>query len=178
METTGSPARPALIALLLLLVSLALTFLVGPGRTLSTFSQGQPQPALLFLSTPTAIDIYLSTLGEQGLLALAQVVRLDFANALLIIVAGVLVIRWLASHLPTDVRWPGTLVLLPVLTGVTDIIENGLTLRAIAAFPALSPSSLPWVTSTKLLLLLFTLLAIAALAAIALRLRRLAPITL
>jgi hypothetical protein len=178
MDTTPSQhARSALATLTLLLLSLGGTFLLGPAAQLRRLSS-QLQPDLAFLATPSMMDVYLRTLGETGRQLYARAEWFDFANALMVPLAGAVVIRWLATQLPADVRWPRLLMLLPILAGTLDIVENALILRTLGAYPALSPSILPWITSVKLLLILGTLLSIAALAAIALRLRRLAPVEL
>lgn len=171
-------ARAALAALVVLCSTLFTTFVLGPAGNLPELSGGQMQPDLAFLATPSMTDIYLRTLGDAGRVVYTRAEWFDFANALMMIVAGMMIIRWLATLLPSDVRWPRLLMLLPLAAGLLDMVENLLLLRAVKAFPALSPSILPWITSAKLLLILGTLVAIAALAAIALRLRRLAPVQL
>jgi hypothetical protein len=174
--TSSAHARSALATLVLLLLSLAGTFLLGPASQLRGLAGGQLQPDLAFLATPAMLDGYLRALGEAGRQLYGRAEWLDLANALMVALAGGFIIRWLASQLPTDARWPRWLILLPALAGLLDLLENALILRSLRAYPALSPSILPWITSAKLLLILGTLLAIAALAAIALRLRRLAPV--
>lgn len=178
MEPTSDHARRALISLALLLFTLAGTFLLGPAASLRALAGGQQQPDLAFLATPSMLDIYLRTIGDAGRLLYAQAEWYDFANAVLLAVAGSMVIRWLVTKLPPDARWPRMLVLLPILAGLLDVVENSMILRTLGAYPALSPMILPWITSVKLALILCTLVAIAALAAIALRLRRLAPVQL
>lgn len=176
--TPSDVARSALGTLVVLILSLSGTFLLGPAGHLRELAGGQVQPDLAFLATPSMMDSYLRVIGEAGRQAYTQAEWYDFANALMIAVAGSLIIRWLATLLPPDTRWPRLIMVLPLSAGLLDIIENTMILRALKAYPALSPSILPWITSVKLLLIVATLLAIAGLAAIALRLRRLAPVQL
>jgi hypothetical protein len=170
-------AKSALGALFVLSLSLFSIFVIGPAADLRNIT-GRPEPDLAFLATPSSIDLYLRALGDAGRQAYAQVELVDYINAGLVLVTGVLMIRWLAALLPPDVRWPRSLMLFPLLAGLLDAAENLLMIRTIHAFPNLTPSILPWITSAKLLCILFTLLSVAALAAIALRLRRLAPVQL
>jgi hypothetical protein len=176
--TPAASARGAFAALFVLCVTLIATFVLGPAAHLPALAGGQTQPDLAFLAPPSMTDIYLSSLGDAGRVLYTRAEWFDFANALMVIAAGSLIIRWLATLLPDDVRWPRLLMVLPLAAGLLDVVENLLLLRAVKAYPALSPSILPWITSLKLVLILFTLLAIASLAAIALRLRRLAPVEL
>lgn len=170
-------AKSALAALFVLLLSLFSIFVIGPAADLRAIT-GRSEPDLSFLATPSGIDLYLRALGDAGRQAYARVEFMDYINAGLVLVTGILLIRWLAALLPTDVRWPRWLMLFPLLAGLLDLVENFLMIRTINAFPSLTPSILPWITSLKLLCILFTLLSVAALAAIALRLRRLAPVQL
>lgn len=179
MEPTPSDVRTgALAALTALVLILCSTFFLGPASQLRSITHGLQMPGLVFLATPTMVDGYLNALGEAGRAIYTRATWFDFGNALMLAIAGRMVIRWLATLLPSDARWPRLMIMVPVAAGLSDILENIVTLRSIGAFPALSPSLLPWITNLKLLLIFLTLLSIAGLAAIALRLRRLAPLSL
>jgi hypothetical protein len=174
--TPTNIARGTLAALVALLLSVLGNYLLGPAASLRHLAGGQLQPDLAFLATPSMMDGYLRAIGEAGRQLYTRAEWFDFADAVLIGATGSLVIRWLATQLPSDVHWPRMLHWIPILAGLLDVVENTMILRTLKAFPVLTPSLLPWITSTKLLLIFFSLIAIAGLAAIALRLRRLAPI--
>lgn len=176
--TPANLARTAIGCVVVLLVTYLGTYYFGARVTLLEASGGQAQPELLFLAHPSVIDGYLRALGDTGRQLYARAQYTDLLNAAAVILTGIFVIRWLAVHLPADTRWPRLLMSLPLATGLADIAENVLLLRALKGYPGLSPMILPWITSLKLALGFATLLAIAGLAAIALRLRRLAPVQL
>jgi hypothetical protein len=161
-------------ALIWLLATLSTVLLRFP--QLARYSGGLAPPETLFLASPAVVDGYLHALGEAGRSVYARTQWVGFGSALLMVFTALIIIRWLARKLPTDVTWTRWLLALPVTAGLFDAAENAFLLRALQQFPALSPSLLPWMTSVKLLLMVAMLLGIAGLAAIALRLQRLAPV--
>lgn len=161
-------------ALIWLLATLSTVFLRFPH--LAEYAGGRMPPETLFLASPAVIDGYLHALGEAGRSVYSRTQWIGFSNTIFMVFAGIMIIRWLAHKLPSDVGWTRWLPALPIAAGLFDAAENGLLLRALRQFPGLSPSLLPWVTSIKLLLVVVLLLSIAGLAAIALRLQRLAPV--
>ncbi|HWA17248.1 MAG TPA: hypothetical protein VG817_12485, partial [Gemmatimonadales bacterium] len=111
-------ARAALAAFVVLLLSLIGTFLLGPAASLRGLAGGQWQPDLAFLATPSMLDQYLRAVGEAGRQLYARAEWFDFGNAILVAVSGRMVLRWLASLLPADARWPRWLMLLPLAAGL------------------------------------------------------------
>ena len=114
---------------------------------------------------------FLSALGDEGRRLYALTLLIDTLYALTFAVTGTLVLAWISGRLlaPTNpLRW---VVLLPVLAGALDLVENAGVLTLLAFFPSV-PSvlggALGLVTASKLILVnLCTALTILGLAVVA-----------
>ncbi len=114
---------------------------------------------------------FLSALGGEGRRLYALTLLIDTLYALTFAVAGTLVLAWISGRLvaPTNLlRW---VMLLPVLAGVLDLVENMGILGLLALFPSVPSAlgaALGLVTAMKLILVnLFTVLTILGLAVVA-----------
>ena len=114
---------------------------------------------------------FLSALGDEGRRLYALTLLIDTLYALTFAVTGTLVLAWISGRLlaPTNpLRW---VVLLPVLAGALDLVENAGVLTLLAFFPSV-PSvlggALGLVTASKLILVnLCNALTILGLAVVA-----------
>jgi hypothetical protein len=98
---------------------------------------------------------FLSALDTEGLRLYALVLLIDTLYGLTYAVAGTLVLAWISGRLVTPTNPLGWVVLLPLLAGALDLVENVGILGLLALFPSLPSAlgaALGVVTATKLIL--------------------------
>ena len=79
---------------------------------------------------------FLSALGDEGRRLYALTLLIDTLYALTFAVTGTLVLAWISGRLlaPTNPLW--RVVLLPVLAGALDLVENAGILTLLVLFPS------------------------------------------
>ena len=114
---------------------------------------------------------FLSALGGEGRRLYALTLLIDTLYALTFAVAGTLVLAWISGRMVAPTNQLRLVMLLPVLAGVLDLVENMGILGLLALFPSVPSglgAALGLVTATKLILVnLFTVLTILGLAVVA-----------
>ncbi len=113
---------------------------------------------------------FLSALGDEGRRLYALTLLIDTLYGLTFAVAGTLVLAWISGRLVAPTNPLGWVVLLPVLAGALDLVENTGIFTLLALFPSISSAlgaALGLVTATKLILVnLATVLTILGLAVV------------
>ena len=98
---------------------------------------------------------FLSALGGEGRRLYTLALLIDMLYALIFAVAGTLVLAWILGRLVAPTNPVGGVVLLPVLAGALDLVENVGILGLLALFPSVPSAlgaALGLVTSGKLIL--------------------------
>jgi len=113
---------------------------------------------------------FLSALDTEGRRLYAFALLIDTLYGLTFAVAGTLVLAWISGRLVAPTNPLGWVVLLPVLAGVLDLVENAGIFTLLALFPSVPSAlgaALGLVTATKLILVnLSTVLTILGLAVV------------
>jgi len=175
MLTRRPSGRFALGAIVLWMAAMALLTTLGPYARLPRFAGGLTIPEERFRGAAAGVDTFLVRLGPDGRDVYRQAQWLDFLGALLLIVAGVLVLRWLLAYLGAPEGLRSVAELVPMLAGAADFLENLVLLNAIGHVPRATPSILPLLTTAKLGLASLFMLAVVSLALAALARRLLRP---
>ena len=114
---------------------------------------------------------FLSALGGEGRRLYALALLIDTLYGLTFAIAGTLVLAWISGRLMAPTHPLGWVMLLPVLAGVLDLVENTGIFTLLALFPSTPPAlgaALGLVTATKLILVnLSTILTMLGLAVVA-----------
>lgn len=168
--STGAPVlgrftgARVLQAVGIFLAGSVLLFQFGPYPRLKTAMGGRAFPEE-GVTDAVALQAFLSELGEAGRALYREVQFWDLLNPLLLGLLGVALVGWLARRALT-VPWRHRLVLVPLVAPVADLLENGVLLLALGAFPEASPAAplLPAISAVKFAGLVATLALVAGVA--------------
>lgn len=166
--TTG---RRVLVAIGLFMLGGFTLFSLGPYPRLKADLAQAPFPEEA-VSSASDLGAFLSDLGPEGLALYHRVQIWDLLNPALIAILGLTLVAWMLRR-STEAGWRSFVLIVPMVAPLADLVENGIILAAIRAFPAepASSAALPVVGSLKFAGLITTVLLVLALLVPALRRR-------
>jgi hypothetical protein len=145
-----STGRMAVLGVAVMVIGGQLLFRLGPYPRLESLPGGADLPETAS-TAPAVVAAYLERIGPEGRVLYAQFQWFDLLNPVLICVALVPLIGWLVGRAGVADRPWRYLILLPVVGGAMDLVEDALLMGAIAAYPAPAAGSglLPLITMLK-----------------------------
>ncbi len=145
-----STGRMAALGVALMVIVGQVVFRLGPYPRLEALPGGADLPETAS-TAPAVVAAYLERIGPEGRELYAQFQWFDLLNPVLICVALVPLIGWLLHRAGVADRAWRYLILLPLVAGLMDLVEDVLLMGVIAAYPATGAWSglLPLITMLK-----------------------------
>lgn len=149
---TLSSGRNVLIAIILWLAFSVYLFNFGPYGPLRSAGQGAPLIEESFSTEPDQIAERLTALGSERRDLYVRFQMLDVVNAVLTAAGMTLLLVFIYRRFVGPRNPAGLLVVLPLMLGAVDLLENILLISAITDFPetGFTASLLPTVIPVKL----------------------------
>ena len=171
-----STGRAAFIAFLLMIAGGYLLFQFAPYAEVRSYAGEAPLPEE-GTAYEGGVASFLEQLGDEGRRVYLEFQFWDLLNPFLHAATFMLLIGWLIRRARFEHNWPRFTVLIPLVVGGADLIENMLLIEAIHTYPGPGSGSalIPPVTAVKVLVAVVIMAATAILAVIAYLRRRAAP---
>ena len=146
-------------------------FSMGPYPQLKADLDQAPFPEEA-VSSAADLGAFLSALDPEGRDLYHRVQIWDLLNPVLLAVLGSTLVAWML-RLATEVGWRPFILIVPIVAPVADLVENGIILAALRAFPAEAGSAgaLPVVGALKFGGLVATVAVVVALVVLGLKRR-------
>ena len=122
--------RRLLLGILLFVPGSFALFRLGPYAAIEDMVGGKGLPEESVTSAESLLG-FLTELGPEGRTLYSRFQLWDTFNPLLIALLGVLLVGWLLQRARIDSSGWRRLILVPLITPLADLVENGMILSAI-----------------------------------------------